>query len=293
MALIKLSLPNHAKVRMPNLSTLTFPVISFLTMALLCWATLQQFSAATPYHRAPITSQTSIHKTPAKKDPAPGNSPAAKNTTLQDVIRDSKQSIVKVEAEGCGGYIFQGTGFFVTPDVVITNAHTVAGTSYISVASGDYKHRAVAIHFDARSDYALLRLHTVKGKPLPLSTHSQGAYVLGTNNGLRVAVLGYPEGSYKAQQSIIRNEFLSASYNIYGEQIENSQTLELAAQIRSGNSGSPVIMKNGQVAGMITGIDAANENIAYATPVSEFYKQVQSAKKPKDAVPTQACVNND
>ena len=64
----------------------------------------------------------------------------------------SPSQVVKVLAMGCPD-THQGTGFFITPHLVVTNAHVVAGATSVSVAGVDAQ---VAL-FDPVNDIAILR----------------------------------------------------------------------------------------------------------------------------------------
>ena len=103
------------------------------------------------------------------------------------VARD-RNSVVKIEglAPRCSRTI-EGSGFVISPDHVVTNAHVVAGVTdelevYTRFASGEHPARVVL--FDPESDIAVLY---VPGLNLP-ALHFAGQAPFGTS----AVVAGYP-----------------------------------------------------------------------------------------------------
>ena len=81
-------------------------------------------------------------------------------------------STVKVEGEACGR-IQEGSGFFVTPHLVVTNAHVVAGEddTELELAGGDTVD-ATVVAFDPQRDLAVLRTAD-RASALPLRAASR------------------------------------------------------------------------------------------------------------------------
>jgi hypothetical protein len=89
---------------------------------------------------------------------------------LDSAVQLARSSTVKIEGEGCGG-ISQGSGFVADTDLVITNAHVVAGVGQPSVLDAGGRHRARVIFFDPDLDMAVLRTTNLAGEPLVMDAN--------------------------------------------------------------------------------------------------------------------------
>jgi uncharacterized membrane protein required for colicin V production len=65
-------------------------------------------------------------------------------------------STARVTGSGCGAWQQVGSGFFITPTHVVTNAHVVAGTDATSVTLSGSTFETVVVHFDPNTDVAVL-----------------------------------------------------------------------------------------------------------------------------------------
>src|SRR5436305_10038879 len=94
-------------------------------------------------------------------------------------------STVKVEGVACRR-IQDGSGFSAAPDLVVTNAHVVAGERQTSVITLSGKHlKATVVQFDPNRDLALLRVPGLGQAPLPIASARPGS---------EGAVFGHPNG---------------------------------------------------------------------------------------------------
>ena len=132
---------------------------------------------------------------------------------VQAAVKIARPSTVKVVALGCGEEQ-EGSGFIVAHDLVVTNAHVVAGTNSISVfdaAGMDHTDVSVLL-FDPEFDLAVLRVPGLPGPALSLDPNLVG-------RGARAVVLGYPEGGpFAVDRAGVRSEILATGLDIYGEQ---------------------------------------------------------------------------
>jgi S1-C subfamily serine protease len=219
----------------------------------------------------------------------------AKVLTLNDfqsIISNDKASVVKVEgAYGCGDVESFGTGFVVAPGLVATNAHVVAGYTTSYVHDGNGRHVATPVLFDATMDFAALRVSGLAGNPLPLNVSSPGINVLGSQNGNQDLVLGYPNGgSLTPVLASVSDEYDAPTYDIYGND-KDAIMMQLKTDIIPGNSGSPLLQKNGSITGMIFGTAPGDGTTGYAIPTHIFSTDVQKAKAEHTAVTTGVCIS--
>ena len=106
------------------------------------------------------------------------------STVVESAIQAASPSTLRIEADGCGGRL-TGSGFVVGPDLVVTNAHVIAGTDNITVADGQGRRNAAPVTFDPDTDLAVLRVEGLDAPPLPLALDV-------APRGSGGAILGYP-----------------------------------------------------------------------------------------------------
>jgi S1-C subfamily serine protease len=201
---------------------------------------------------------------------------------FQTAIAATKDSVVKVSGQGCGGLV-EGSGFVVDDNLIATNAHVIAGIDHISVLDGNGIHTAVPIWFDPNLDLAVLRVSNLAGQPLDVDTSIQP-------NDTPTALLGYPGGGdFRADSSVIRNEFTAIGRNIYGNGQTNRQVYEIQAHVVPGNSGGPVINQHGDVVAMVFAESTDYANTGYALVTKQVMKEIQQAKYQNKTRDTSYC----
>src|SRR6266511_3524830 len=155
-------------------------------------------------------------------------------------VRRAGDSVVKVLGTACGLGI-EGSGCVAGPEVVVTNAHVVAGESDTSVTSrsGDSLD-ATAVHFDPRNDLAILRVQGLSLAALPIASDVAA--------GAPGAVLGYPEnGPFSVSPVRIGTTGRVISQDSYGRGPIAREMTPFRGEVRSGNSGGPAVDGGGQV----------------------------------------------
>jgi len=206
--------------------------------------------------------------------PSSGPAPKLGKNTLSPT---SPIQILKVLATGCSN-THQGTGFFVTPHLVVTNAHVVAGATSVTVGGVPAK---VAL-FDPINDLAMLRVAT-NASPLKFvrSVPSSRA---------KAEVIGFPlDGRRTISPSFISGEITAQSRDVYDKQTFTRTVLVVYSNIEPGNSGSPVLV-HGDVAGVVFSKSLSQSETAYAIPASTVERDL--ARTPAHGTEsTQSCLN--
>jgi S1-C subfamily serine protease len=203
-------------------------------------------------------------------------------STLSGVVRQAAPSVVKVEGEGCGG-IVDGTGFVARNNLVITNAHVVAGVADPQVLDGNGRHKTTVVWFDPNLDFAVLRVNNLAGKPLPIITQLAPAGTQGT-------VLGYPGGgAFKADPAAVIDSFTAIGRNIYDQENTTREIYSLKADIIGGNSGGPLLDKGGNVMGIIFAHSTAYEHVGYALTMQQTTDKLTQAEQNRTPVATGSC----
>lgn len=174
--------------------------------------------------------------------PAPGVAPPplARNLDTQ-AVRAAGHSVVRILGTACGLAI-EGSGWVAAPDVVVTNAHVVAGEqdTTVEVAGNQPTLPAQAIAFDPTDDVAVLRVPELGLAPLRLASEAP--------SGTAGVILGYPEnGPFDAQAARIGQTQTVITDNAYGEGPIRRLLTPLRGLVRPGNSGGPLISTTGEV----------------------------------------------
>lgn len=189
---------------------------------------------------------------------------------LQTAVTNDRASVVKIEGQGCGG-IVEGSGFVAGSGLVITNAHVIAGIKHPYVIDANGTHSATALWFDPNLDFAVLRASNLAGRPLVIANQQVAA-------GTPTAVLGYPGGgSFTAKPAVVLNQFAASGRNIYGRGSTDREIYELRADIIPGNSGGPLVAKNGSVVGLVFAQSTTYPHIGYALTNSQITREFSQA----------------
>ena len=172
---------------------------------------------------------------------------------IADQTRPSLVSISSTGREGRSQGI--GTGFVVDKDgLIATNYHVIGDARPVHVEMSDgRKLQVTAIHAsDRKMDLAVIR---VAEKDLP-------ALSLGNPENLKkgapIVVMGNPHG--------LKNSVVSG-VNSSMREIDGRTMLQLAIPIEPGNSGGPVLDRQGNVHGIVTMKSLVTDNLGFAVDI--------------------------
>ncbi|HSW37048.1 MAG TPA: MarP family serine protease [Candidatus Saccharimonadales bacterium] len=212
----------------------------------------------------------------------PANVNLPSSSELQAAVNKAKGSVVKIQGQGCGG-IVEGSGFVAGNNLVATNAHVVAGIARPFVQDANGTHSAVAVWFDPNLDFAILRVANLAGPALVVNAGQVGS-------GTPAAILGFPGGgSLKAEAAAVVDEFTAIGRNIYNQGLTQREVYELAADIAPGNSGGPVVTKDGSVIGIVFAQSTTYNHIGYALTTAQIAGEIRQATAQNHVVNTGSC----
>lgn len=187
-------------------------------------------------------SAPSVPRPPSVQDtPLPPPDRQAERTTRQRI----EQATVLVLAEK--GY---GSGFFITPNTLVTNRHVVQNARTVHVGNtflGRWgRARVTAVSHRQEQDYAVLVSDVSNTSWLPLCPRLE--------RGSKVSSWGYPGfvtdhilGAREIPEVLLTSGEVSAIQKLGG-----AAHILHTAQIAQGNSGGPLINENGSVVGVNT-----------------------------------------
>jgi len=215
-----------------------------------------------------------------------GDVPAAPRLDTSTVaLQTAAQSVVRISgtAESCSRSL-TGSGFVFADDLVMTNAHVLAGvTDPVVEVPGEMPRAGRVVYFDPVDDLAVIRVEDLGARPLPL--------VANPAPGSNAVVAGYPYGGpYTAggAQVIIVGPSLVA--DITGANPASRQVITLSGTVQPGNSGGPLLTEAGEVTGVIFARDANSAPVGYALAMDEVLPVVALADSLQSAVPSGACI---
>jgi S1-C subfamily serine protease len=194
-------------------------------------------------------------------------------------VRAARGSVLRVTGTACGLGV-SGSGWIAQPEVVVTNAHVVAGVddAHVDRAEGP-RLEARVVAFDTRNDLAILRVPGLDGAPLqPVEPE----------RGTAVAILGYPQsGPFSATPGRIGQTTTVFTEDAYGRGPVTRVVTTVRGEVRRGNSGGPAVDSRGRVQTTIFASRVGSES-GFGVPTSIVLRAVDGAGA--GAVSTGPCV---
>ena len=175
-------------------------------------------------------------------------------------VRAASDSVVRVLGTACGLGV-EGSGWVAGPGLVVTNAHVVAGETDTTVtpAGSSSSLDATAVHYDPTNDLALLRVGGLDDSAL--------SFAPSVRSGAPGAVLGYPEnGPLTITPARAGATGPVITQDSYGRGPVTRQLTALRGEVRSGNSGGPLVDGEGRVMGTVFAATTEGRPGGYAVP---------------------------
>lgn len=206
--------------------------------------------------------------------PAPDTGPPPSEIPVPpEVVERVTASTGNIEATACGSR-YEGSAFTVAPEVMVTNAHVVAGAEEVVVRRPDGEVLdATVVVFDDDRDLAVLEVPGLGQEPLELAQAEEG------DEGV---VIGYPGGQDqpRPQPAIVREERTAVGRDIYDRDVTRRQVLFLSAELQQGDSGAAVADVEGRVVGAVFAISPDRATTAYALDVDEIRAVLDAPRDP-------------
>jgi len=210
---------------------------------------------------------------------APVAAPDAAIASDPDVLA-AGDSVVRVLSTACGLGI-EGSGWAVAPEIVVTNAHVIAGSDDTTVTTQNgIELETTPIYYEPRQDLALLRVGTAL-PALPVSSRRQ--------EGEDGAVLGFPEnGPYSLSPARIGETRVTISEDSYGNGPIERTIVSLSGIVRSGNSGGPLVDPRGNVVGTVFAATTSGPRGGFAIPAEQVSDALRRTVEEVDTGPCTA-----
>ncbi|MEY5024585.1 MAG: hypothetical protein RLZZ244_113, partial [Verrucomicrobiota bacterium] len=181
----------------------------------------------------------------------------AKAQSVAEIAKAARPSLVKITQIGREGDSGVGSGFVIRSDgLIATNRHVIGEARRMRVETSDGRVHEVTevLANDARLDLAILRVATRNLPALPLGDSSA------TVQGAPIVAMGNPQGlAYSVVEGVVSEP---------DRDVEGTPMIQVAVPIERGNSGGPLLDRQGRVLGVLTLKAAYTPNLGFAMPVN-------------------------
>jgi S1-C subfamily serine protease len=196
-----------------------------------------------------------------------------------------ERSVVKIEgvAPSCSLKI-EGSGFIVSPQHVLTNAHVVAGVTDGPrvFATDGASYTARVVFYDPQKDVAVLYVPGLRAPSMLFA--GAPAY------GAKAIVAGYPlNHPLTLNPASVGTSIDAYGPNIYQDQVVHRQIFPIHADVQPGNSGGPLVAPDGKVYGMVFAASTSVTDSGYALTAGEIATDVQAGEQSTALVSTEQC----
>jgi S1-C subfamily serine protease len=211
--------------------------------------------------------------------------PTAPAVALDDPeLQRAAASVARISgtAYACG-VSMTGSGFVAADDLIVTNAHVVAGvdTPVVELPGRDAREGRV-VYFDPVDDLAVIAVSDLGATPLPV--------VPPVAAGAAVAVQGYPLGGpFTSGAAFVLSVGSAPVPDIYDQSSTPREIYALDADVRPGNSGGPLLTDAGDVAGVVFARGADDERRGYAMTTTELLPVLAGVSADAPAVRAGSC----
>jgi S1-C subfamily serine protease len=201
---------------------------------------------------------------------------------FRSAVNAASLATVRITSFGCGGVV-SGSGLVTGPQLVMTNAHVIAGVKRPIIKYAGQSYEAKPVLFNSNLDLAMLHVAGLTAPSLRLKTTT-------SNPGEEVAILGYPNGSFTVTAGVIRNHLHVFGRNIYDLGVFGRDVYEIQAHTAEGGSGSPAVDIHGDVAGMVFAKSVELDDYSYVLTSTSLLSQQAQAEHQNRRVSTGTCL---
>lgn len=210
---------------------------------------------------------------PTLRGPDADVQPPSREVLRRPGVQAAAPSVVRILGNACGLGV-EGSGWAAGDGLVVTNAHVVAGQQDTIVQEGGEEPSldAAVVHFDARNDVAVLRVPGLDVPALALADDPR--------SGTAGAILGYPlNGPFDVRPARIGQTRTVLSDDAYGNGPVSRAMTTLRGNVRSGNSGGPIVDAGGRVLTTVFAATTSGRPGGYGVPNAVVRDALEQARR--------------
>lgn len=185
------------------------------------------------------------------------------NKLINDVTYKSKIPENTKAISGGTGFLFDGKGF------LLTNAHVVKNSKNIIIQNNEGREfKSTVVYKDVAKDIAIIKIDdedftTIKNLPFGFKKSN-------SDLGEQIYTLGFP------RNEIVYNEgYISSKTGFEGD----SLSWQVTISANPGNSGAPLLNKNGEIIGIISNMQIQAEGFVFAIKAKYVLKVLEELKQ--------------
>ena len=221
---------------------------------------------------------------PKIRGPEPEVAAPEGNIVNDPDVQAASQRTLRVSGTACG-YGVEGSAWVAGRNLVVTNAHVVAGeaATWVQIGGAGQQLPAEVVAFDERNDIAVMRVDDLDLAPLPVAAARPGE---------AAAVIGFPQnGPLDIEPARTGTTERVVSTDAYDNGPVERIVTSFRVYVRPGNSGGPAVDADGQVISTIFASRTDSNNSGYGVPSRIVQRHLQAAASRTTPVSTGGCAN--
>ena len=196
---------------------------------------------------APVTGSVTLTRPSA----ASTTTSTIASASTEDIVGAALPAVASIDT-GSG----RGSGFFIRPDLVVTNNHVIEGQNSVTLQAGGNKYTARVTSASAAVDLALLQVFN----PNPEQPTLRLGSVTTARPGEEVIAIGYALGT-------LSNTVTRGIVSAVRQTTSNVTLIQTDAAINPGNSGGPLLDRTGTVIGVNSMRNNGGEGLGFAIAI--------------------------
>ncbi|MBI3048783.1 MAG: trypsin-like peptidase domain-containing protein [Acidobacteria bacterium] len=202
----------------------------------------------------------------------PLDAPPAPPAALEDVVARTLPGVVSIRAGAS-----RGTGFFVRPNLVLTNAHVVDRHLAVQLQTGSITYTARVVSLSAGTDLALLEVFN----PNPQQATLRLGSFKDVRPGQEVVAIG---SAFGVLSNTVTRGIVSAVRSA-----GDVTLIQTDAAINPGNSGGPLVNRRGVVIGVnsMRVAERGGQGVAFAVAIDHAAPLLSGRTAPATSTPLQ------
>ncbi len=203
---------------------------------------------------------------------------SAQEYSISEIIEKATPGVVQIVTyDITGARRGLGSGFFIAPGKLLTNAHVMEKAYSAEVYSeNEYYNKLTILKYDEETDLALIEVGLRNETIIPLEEEQ------GIRPGQRIITIGNPLGFEKTISDGLISAIREASGNV--------QIIQISAPISPGSSGGPLLNLNGNAIGVTTSMIKEGQNLNFAIGIESIFSFLHHSDEARALPPAKSRV---